>query len=133
MRVSDVMSAPVRTVGPEDTLQAAARVMWKHACGALPVVDGAGHVVGIVTDRDVCLSAMIQEDSVEMLRVAGAMSPVVHACRADETLRHAEDAMRCYQVRRLPVLDQDDRVVGMLSIDDLAVAGALRQWSGDEG
>ncbi|AKF05273.1 CBS domain-containing protein [Sandaracinus amylolyticus] len=131
MRVEEVMSTPVRTVAPGDTLHDATREMWRHGCGALAVIDG-NRVVGMLTDRDVCLAAFIQEERLDALRVESAMTPVVFCCRTSESLRHAEAAMRDHHVRRLPVLDDQDRLVGMLSIDDLAVAAALRQWGGDD-
>ncbi|UJR82104.1 CBS domain-containing protein [Sandaracinus amylolyticus] len=132
MRVEEVMSTPVRAIAPDDTLHDATREMWRHGCGALAVIDGRDRVVGMLTDRDVCLAAFIQEDRLDALRVESAMTPVVYCCRVGESLRHAEEAMRDHHVRRLPVLDAADRLVGMLSIDDLAVAAALRQWGGDD-
>lgn len=131
MRVEEVMSTPPRSVSPRDTLQDAARQMWRHGCGAVAVVD-RDQVVGMLTDRDVCLAAMIQEASLDGLRVESAMTPVVYTCRAGEALRHVAAAMRDHHVRRLPVVDDAQHLVGMISIDDLAVAAALRQFAGDE-
>lgn len=125
MRVRDVMTTPARAVSPDDTLHKAAREMWDHGCGALAVLGATGRVVGMLTDRDVCLAAMIQEDTLERLSVASAMSPVVQSCRAEDDLALAEQTMRTHHVRRLPVLGEDGALVGMLSIDDLAVAAAL--------
>ena len=133
MRVRDVMNTPPRAVAPDDTLHKATREMWDHACGAVAVVSETGRVVGILTDRDVCLAAMIQEDTLENLTVASAMSPVVQTCSVDDGLRAAEDLMRKHHVRRLPVLGDDDVLVGMLSIDDLAVVAALHKDQHEAG
>lgn len=133
MRVRDVMSSPPRTVSPDDTLQWAAREMWAHGCGALAVVGESGRVVGVITDRDVCVAAMIQEDTLENLQVAGAMTPDVQTCSADDALADAERKMREHHVRRLPVLGDGGAVIGMLSIDDLAVAAAVQKKKREAG
>lgn len=133
MRVRDVMNTPARSVAPDDTLHKATREMWTHACGAVAVLGESGRVVGMLTDRDVCLAAMIQEDTLENLSVASAMSPVVQTCSADDGLRAAEDLMRKHHIRRLPVLGDDGELVGMLSIDDLAVVAALHKGEREAG
>ncbi|MDQ3035649.1 MAG: CBS domain-containing protein [Myxococcota bacterium] len=126
MRVHEIMTSAPTTVTPEDTLYTAARAMWSHGVGVLPVVDGEGRVTGMITDRDICMSAMIQEERLEKIEVATAMSPIVHAVRADDTVRSAEILMKRHQVRRLPVLNQGGTLLGIVSIDDLAVAAVVR-------
>jgi CBS-domain-containing membrane protein len=120
MRVQELMSAEVHTCTPNDTLERAARLMWDHDCGSAVVVDGAQEPVGVITDRDVCMAAYTQGRRLSELHVASAMSPRLFACRASDSVEKAERMMADRQVRRLPVLDAEGRLVGLLSLNDIA-------------
>ena len=114
----------------DDTLGEAARQLWEHDCGSLPVVDADGVVQGMLTDRDICMAAYTTGKSLSNLRVASAMATAVATTHAAQSLREAELVMRSHSVRRLPVVDEGGRLVGMLSLNDLfrwtddATAGA---------
>lgn len=120
MKVFEVMSTEVQTCGPDDGLDEAARIMWQHDCGCVPVVDDDGRVLGMVTDRDVCMATWTRGLAPASLRVGETMAERVHVCRPDDDLVLAERTMREQQVRRLPVVDGNDRLVGLLSLADLA-------------
>jgi CBS domain-containing protein len=122
MRVEDLMTRQVRWCRPEGSLEQVARLMWDHDCGCIPVClgDGASRVVGVITDRDICMSALFQGKSLSELRVSDAMSKSVETCRSADTLAQAEKTMRSGRIRRLPVLDKDGALVGMISLADLA-------------
>ena len=126
MKVAQVMRQEVKTCHLQDTLNTAAEAMWDHDCGCVPVVDTEGHVIGMITDRDVCMAAYTQGRPLRALRVQDAMSKTVWACRAEDTVADAERIMRANQVHRLPVVDAGDRLIGILSLNDLA------QEAGDE-
>jgi CBS-domain-containing membrane protein len=113
------MTRAVITCDAEDTLAAAARRMWDRDCGCLPVVDAHGHVVGMITDRDVCMAAYTTGKPLSELRVAAVMARSVATARPDDSLQDAERTMRQHAVRRLPVLDEGARVIGILSCNDL--------------
>jgi CBS domain-containing protein len=118
---------------PDDSLNEAARIMWDKDCGFVPVVASAvdRRIVAVITDRDVCMCAYMRGLDLRSLRVADAMSSTVHTCRIDDTIQAAEGLMQIAQVRRLPVIDHEGSLVGILSIADLArLAGAS---AGDEG
>lgn len=119
MKVRNCMTTPVFTVHPMDSLRHAARLMWDRDCGALPVADG-GLVVGMITDRDICMAALIQQAPLGEIFVVSAMSRTVHVCTDDDTVEAAEEIMRRNQVRRLPVQDGARKLVGILSLNDLA-------------
>ncbi len=121
MVVKDLMSGEVRTCTPQDSLQQAAEQMWNRDCGALPVIDGEGRVVGMVTDRDVCMHALMSGRRLQDCLVADAMSVDVCSCGASDSIEAAQALMRSRRVRRLPVIDGDHRLVGILSINDLAL------------
>lgn len=119
MKIADLMSKDVRSCSPEETLECAARIMWEHDCGAVPVVDGRGQVIGMITDRDICMAAYTQHERLSAIRISSiGLKPVV-TVRPDDAPRNAEQLMQQHQLRRLPVAD-GGRVVGMLSINDLA-------------
>ena len=121
MIVRDLMSADVRTCGPQDSLRQAAELMWNRDCGSLPVIDGEGHVVGMITDRDVCMHALMSNRPLQECTVADAMSSDVCSCGASDSVEAAQSLMRSRRVRRLPVIDGDRHVIGILSLNDLAL------------
>jgi CBS domain-containing protein len=130
MRVEDLMSAEVRVCSPDETLQVAARLMWDCDIGCLPVVDGDGRLIGMLTDRDVCMAAFHHDERLSGLRVAEAMTVEVYSVLPSATLEAAEQLMRDGQVRRLPVVDARGELRGLLSLNDLARATA---WSNGAG
>lgn len=122
MDVSEIMTSPVQTVGTEDTLNCAAKMMRDHAVGCLPVVDESGKLTGVLTDRDIALSAYELGEALWRLRVADCMHRPVWSCAAADGIETAARLMRQHRVRRLPVLDEGGKPVGMISLDDLANA-----------
>jgi CBS domain-containing protein len=130
MRVEQIMARPVQYCGPNDTLAWAAQLMWHHDCGCLPVCapDGPARVVGIITDRDICMCALFNNAPLADLRVSEAMAKQVKVCTAGDSLADAEAIMRAGQIRRLPVVDTGGALVGMISIADLAQEAA-RSWA----
>jgi CBS domain-containing protein len=130
MRVEQLMSQPAVTCRSDDSLHTAARLMWDHDCGALPVVGDGGKVVGVITDRDACMAAYTQGLPLQAVPVSRAMSRQVFSCRPDQAIEAAEKLMAEKQVRRLPVLDGEGRPVGMLSLNDVAREAASRPGNG---
>jgi len=122
MRVDQMMSRPVQRCRPEDSLAHAARLMWEHDCGCLPVVGGdtANSVAGMITDRDICMCALFHNEPLANICVSTAMAKDVQVCRPYDDLRAAEEIMRAARIRRLPVVDDDGVVVGMITLADLA-------------
>ena len=119
MRIRDIMSRPAVVCRRSETLSAAARLMWEHDCGVVPVVDDDGRIAGILTDRDICMGAYTHGKSLNEIPVTEAMSTNVFSCRAGDFLEPTIRTMAESQVRRLPVLDADDRPVGVVSFSDL--------------
>jgi CBS domain-containing protein len=131
MRVEEIMTKSVRTCRPEDTLSQAAQIMWEADCGAVPVVssEGEGRVVGMITDRDVCMATYTRGRTLAELRVRDAMAGDLRCCKPSDTLAEAEESMRSAQVRRLPVVDESGHLVGLLSLADLAREAARERGS----
>ncbi len=124
MRAQDLMSHPVFKCHVNDTLNVAAQLMWDHDCGALAVVNDEGKLVGIVTDRDICMAAYTRGQSLDALLVNGAMSKGVISARPDQSIGELEELMAKHKVRRLPVIDADRVPIGMISLNDLAIEAA---------
>jgi len=120
MKVEQLMSRTVRTCRATETLNRAAQLMWENDCGCVPVVDEDGRAVGIVTDRDACMAAYTQGGPLDALPVGSAMARDLRSCRATDTIVEAESIMRAAQVRRLPVVDEAGRLIGLLSLNDIA-------------
>jgi CBS domain-containing protein len=118
MKISDVMTPGPKTVKPGDSLQAAARIMRDEDAGAVPVVED-GRVVGMLTDRDIVVRAIADGDF--DAKVSDIVSDDVVSAQPDMTTAEAAALMGEHQIRRLPVVDKDDRLVGIVSLGDLAV------------
>lgn len=122
MKVQDVMTRDVQSCPPETNLAAAAMQMWKGDFGALPVVTAAGKVVGMITDRDICIAAATKNRDPADIRVKEVMSGQVYACSPDTDIHEAIKILQQKQVRRLPIRNADDgKLVGILSMNDLAL------------
>jgi len=131
MDVKQLMTTEVACVRPGDSLGAAARVMWERDCGAVPVVDFSNdEVVGIVTDRDICIATWTRDLPPTSISVSEVMSSNVVTCLATDSVGAAESLMRTKQIRRIPVVDRQRRLVGIVSLADIAV---LAQRDGASG
>ena len=119
MRVEELMTRHVATCHADSTLADAARIMWEHDCGAVPVVDGE-RLVGIVTDRDTLMAAFTRGRRLDEVAVDAAMARDVRTCQPRDHLQSAERVMREAKVHRLPVVDYGGRLVGILALADLA-------------
>jgi CBS domain-containing protein len=130
MRIKEVMSHPVVTCPTNSTLDHAARLMWEYDCGVIPVVNDEGRLAGVITDRDICMAAYTQGRALNAIPVTVAMAGKVVAVHDDDAIEQAEELMRDSRIRRLPVLDEDGRPVGLVSISDLARLAAHARKSG---
>jgi CBS domain-containing protein len=126
VKIDKLIVKSVLTCYPEDNLCAPARAMWEGDCGSIPVVDSWSRVIGMITDRDICMAAYTQGRPLHEIRVQDVMSKTVVSCTTTDSLEQAEELMRRNKVRRLPVLDADRKLVGLLSLNDIA-RGALAE------
>jgi CBS domain-containing protein len=113
------MTAEVEVVDPEESVGDAARKMRDLNIGFLPVCAPDGELVGIVTDRDIALRA-VAEDRPSDTAVAEIMSTGIVSCRPDDDVRRAEELMRVNQKSRIPCVDDDGRLAGVISLSDIA-------------
>lgn len=124
MQVLDVMTPGPLTCSPETTAADAARLMWDGDCGVLPVVQSDGRVTGIVTDRDLFIALATRNARPSELTVGSVACEPVVCCRDRDDVHQALAAMKVHRVRRLPVLNEDGRVIGIVSMNDLLLAAS---------
>jgi len=127
MNVRDVMTSNPRTVSPGDSIQVAARIMKEEDCGVVPVVEN-GKAVGIITDRDIVIRAVASGGGDRAVREIATTDLVF--VKPDTSTRDAEKLMSERQVRRLPVIE-NDRLVGIVSLGDIAVKEGKDSRTGD--
>lgn len=120
MKVRDLMTSRVASCGPLDSGERAAELMMVDDCGAIPVIDGESNVVGIVTDRDLCMAVYRRGRTLKKLTVSSLMTRDVTCCHTDDDIRDAEACMRDHHVRRLPVIERNGRLAGIVSLSDFA-------------
>lgn len=122
MKVQELMSSDTWTCRPDTTLAAAATAMWDRDCGILPIVGDDGRVEGVLTDRDICMAAAFRGRSLDEIRVAevGKTDGEVWTCAPQDSVDAALSLMGLHRVRRLPVVEPDGQLAGMLSLSDVA-------------
>lgn len=120
MKVEQLMSKEVLSCFACDTLDVPSRLMWEGDVGAVPVVDkDSGMLAGIITDRDIAMSAYLKGKPIFAIGVDEVMSKKVFSVKPSDTVASADELMRQKRIRRLPVVD-GGKVVGMLSLNDIA-------------
>jgi|SRR5687768_8926258 CBS domain-containing protein len=133
VRVEDIMTRDVRSCAADDTLATAAQIMWENDCGAVPVTDRDGKVVGIVTDRDLAMASHLQGVPLHESRVATAMARDVRCCLPTDSPATVQTLMQHHKIRRVPVVDAERRLVGIVSLGDLAYLMGSDQAQGSDG
>lgn len=134
MKVEQIMTRNIRTCGPGDDLNAAARIMWEQDCGCVPVVeeseDGPARIVGMVTDRDLCMAAYTRGAPLREISVESVESSPVVSCAPGDPVEVALRILRANQLHRLPVVDADGQLVGVVALADIAREAAREegQW-----
>jgi len=121
MLVEQLMTREVEACRPDSTLAAAADIMWRRDCGVVPVVDEEARVVGVLTDRDICIALATRGQTAHEALASEVMSREVQTCTAADDVEEALAVMRRARVRRLPVLDGQARLAGILSLCDVVL------------
>jgi CBS domain-containing protein len=124
MKIQDIMTSDVQCCGPDTNLAAAAKMMWDSDCGALPVLNVEGHVMGMITDRDICMAAATKNKPASDITVWETVSGKAYTCRLSDDVHTALDIMKREKVRRLPVVDEDGVLQGIVAMNDYVLLAA---------
>ena len=120
MKVKEVMTPDARAIWITQSLADAAKEMWQNDCGALPIIKGR-KVVGMITDRDICMAGAMRDCSLSRISVEEIMTKSVYTARPDEEIDHALQTMRDHKIRRLPVLNVAGELQGIVSMNDIVL------------
>src|SRR5690242_394446 len=112
-KVQDVMARSVKSCWQDDNLSRAAAIMWENDCGVVPVVNDNGNVIGMLTDRDVCMAVTMQNRIPAEIKVSEIMSTNVNACSPNDNIADALKTIQQSKVRRLPVVGDDGKLQGI--------------------
>ena len=132
MNVEHLMTRDVECCTPDSTLTDAAMIMWRRDCGIVPVVKpGTQDLAGVITDRDICMAAATRHASTDAIRVGDVMGTQVYTCGPTDSVRSAIHRMSEAQVRRIPVTDRQGALLGVLSLNDVALVAERTERRGD--
>ena len=123
MQIYELMNTDMAVVAPNQILKQAAQIMSEHQVGALPVIDDAGRLAGMVTDRDIVCRGVASGKDLSQLTARDIMTKGITWCREEDDLQEALDLMERHKIRRLPVINANKRMVGILSLGDVSHAG----------
>ncbi len=121
MKVKEILTADPKVCTTTTNLAEAASFMWDYDCGILPVVADEGRVVGLITDRDICIAGATNNRHLSNIAVEEIMTGQVYSCAPEDDVDKALDTMQQRKVRRLPVIAPDGTLEGILSINDLTL------------
>jgi len=128
MKVQDVMMRTPACCTPETNLGAAVEILWSRNCGMLPVVDARRKVIGVVTDRDLCVALGTRNKLPGKMTIGEVVSDEVYTCRAQDDIHVALETMGQRKVRRLPVVNGDGVLEGILSMDNVILHTEVGVW-----
>jgi len=120
VRAHEIMTRSVVTVQPNDTVERAAQLMGNNNCGALPVVDNGNRLIGMITDRDLTIRSTALGREPRQAKIGDCMTHGSFACHANNSLKDCMRLMSRHQVRRLPIINDHNQVIGIMSQADLA-------------
>lgn len=121
MKVQDIMTSDVQCCGPDTNLAAAAKMMWDSDCGALPVLNVQGQVMSMITDRDICMATATKNKPASDITVWETVSGKAYTCHLSDDVHTALDIMKREKVRRLPVVDEDEVLQGIVAMNDFVL------------
>jgi CBS domain-containing protein len=127
MKVKELMSVDAKSCREDTDLATATKIMWDADCGIVPVVNDDRRVIGVITDRDICVAAATRSMNPAAIRARDVMSRTVATVTENEDVRVALATIKDRRVRRLPVVDKQQRLVGVISLNDLVTRAECRR------
>ena len=130
MKVKELMTPDAKAIWLTESLADAARLMWENDCGVLPIIKDGRKVIGLITDRDVCMAAAMRDTHPSAISVEEVMTGQVYAVNPEDNLDQALRVMQQHQIRRVPVVTPEGELEGVLSMNDIVLHAA--QHAGEE-
>lgn len=127
MKCKDIMTKSVKMCGATCSAKEAAQIMKKVNSGAVPIVDAHDKVLGIITDRDITLNTVAEGKDPSKVKIMDFMSKHIITVHVEDNIDIAIKKMKENKIRRLPVVDDEDRLVGIISLGDIAVLSNTEQ------
>lgn len=119
MRAEEIMTKPIITCQSNEMLEEAARKLWDHDCGVIVIVDDKGRLVGMLTDRDICMAAFTQGRMLTEIPIHVAMARTVYRATPQQSTNEIQELMASKQIRRIPVVDIENKPIGIITVNDL--------------
>ena len=119
MKVKEVMTPDAKAIWLTESLADAAKLMWENDCGVLPIIKDGRKVIGLITDRDICMAIAMRDTVPSSVSVEEVMTGLVYAVKPEDDVHEALQTMQEHKIRRLPVLNVEGELEGMLSMNDI--------------
>lgn len=121
MRVKDVMTPDAKAIWLTESLADAAKLMWENDCGVLPIIKDGRKVIGMITDRDICMAMAMRDTNPSGVSVEEVMTGQVYAVNPEDNVERALQSMQEHRIRRLPVINAEGELEGILSMNDIVL------------
>jgi CBS domain-containing protein len=121
MKVKEIMTPNAKAIWLTESLADAAELMWKNDCGVLPVIKDGRKVIGMITDRDICMAVAIKDSKPSGVSIEEVMTGHVYSVNREDNLDQALEVMQEHKVRRLPVVNAEGELEGILSMNDVVL------------
>jgi len=127
MKVSALFHRTVTSCTNRDTLDQAAALLWRHDIGCLPVLGDGGQLIGMITDRDIAMAAFLQGAPLRSITVSSVMSKEMATCEGEDDIETVVQMLIARRIRRVPVVDAQGRLIGIISLNDIARAATANE------
>lgn len=121
MKVKDVMTPNAKAIWLTESLADAAKLMWENDCGVLPIIKDGRKVIGMITDRDICMAMAMRDTKPSGISVEEVMTGQVYAVKPEDNIDQALQTMQEHKIRRLPVISSEGELEGILSMNDVVL------------
>ena len=128
MKVREIMTPNAKAIWLTESLADAAQLMWENDCGVLSIIKDGRKVIGMITDRDICMAAAMRDKNPSVVSVEEVMTGLVYSVNPEDEIAQALQAMQEHRIRRLPVVNAEGELEGILSMNDVVLAA---QTTGD--
>ena len=121
MKVKEVMTPNAKAIWLTESLTDAAKLMWENDCGVLPIIKEGRKVIGMITDRDICMGVAMRDKNPSSVSVEEVMTGQVYSVTPEDDIVHALQTMQEHKIRRLPVINPEGELEGILSMNDIVL------------